>query len=65
MSGRAQGNSACAKFALGRVALPDRLLLWLGVQGGAKNGMRVGRGQGEGPRPGLSPISLLSSSGLV
>lgn len=38
MSGRAQGNSACAKFALGRVAPPDRPLAWLGMQGGAWNG---------------------------
>lgn len=63
MSGRAQGNSPCAKFALGRVVLPDRLLPWLGEQGGVKNGMGAGKGQGEGPRPAWSLTSLLSSSG--
>ena len=44
MSGRAQGNSACAKFALGRVAPPDRPLSWPGVQGGAWS--RVGAAWG-------------------
>lgn len=60
MSGRAQGNLACAKFALGRVAPPDRLLTWLGAS--RLGPEEVGWEEGAGSRPGVSPDSLLSNS---